>query len=62
MDQQEFSSVDVLLTFIERTILLGYANHYVMDEMFDSAMETAKLCDQARQENPHKRCWKFGDD
>ena len=49
MDEQEFSSVDILLTFIERTVLLGFANNYVMDEMFDSALQTARLCDQARQ-------------
>lgn len=29
--------------------------------MFDSALQMARQCDQARQDNPRKRCWKYGD-
>jgi hypothetical protein len=35
MDKQVVSSNEVVLTFIERTLIIGVRNNYVIDEMFE---------------------------
>ena len=62
MDQAKLTSLEIVLTFIERTATIGIRNNYVLDEMFEQAVIAAKECDLHRGNNPEKRSWKFGDD
>jgi len=42
MDDKKISSLDIVLTFIERTAIIGAKNNYVIDEMFEEAVILAK--------------------
>jgi hypothetical protein len=62
MDEGRVTSLQVVLTFIERTATIGVKNNYVLDEMFEEAVGAAKQCDRVRAENKEKKSWKLGDD
>jgi hypothetical protein len=47
-----------MLTFIERTAVIGVRNNYVIDELFEEALTNAKDCDNIRKQHPHKKCWR----
>jgi hypothetical protein len=42
MDNQKVTSLQIALTFIERTAIIGAKNNYVIDEMFEQAVIRAK--------------------
>ena len=63
LDNQQATTLQVVLTFIERTITVGVKNNYVIDEMFEEAIFDAGVCDEQRSKDGHKKkCWRPGMD
>ena len=61
LDEHWTTSVEALYVFIERVCTVGVENNYVLDEMFEEALEEARKCDQQRKrDNYRKKCWKPG--
>lgn len=61
MDEGKYTSYTICLVFIERTASIGVKNNYIVDELFESALQKAKEIDQIRQNSPKKKCWRYGD-
>lgn len=57
LEKKEVTSYQLVLIFAERTSLIGVPNNYVFDEMFEEAVQMAKLCDDTRALNPGKKNW-----
>ena len=61
LDEHWTTSVEALFVFIERVCTVGVVNNYVLDEMFEEALEEGRKCDQQRKrDNWRKKCWKPG--
>ena len=61
LDDNWTTSVEALFVFIERVCTVGVENNYVLDEVFEEALEEGRKCDeQRRRDNWRKKCWKPG--
>ena len=59
LDKRQTTSEEILYVFIERTCTIGVQNNYVLDEMFEEALEEARNCDETRRkDNWEKVCWR----
>lgn len=63
IDEGQVTSLEVMYIFIEQTMRVGIQNNYVLDQMFEEALEEAKKCDEQRKKDEfQKKCWRPGRD